>query len=308
MSDPRETRRKSKGALYQQGRASPALGANDPRLRRSAQARTTSELTGAYVRFDEQGRVTIDYDALRDQLQSDLNLSSDAAVTAAQLAGAYLVVSPGGALDVDYAALVADLGLRAMAFEDDAPEDGTPYERQDGAWVPASAGSGLADGDYGDVTASGGGTNIAIDNNAVTFAKMQDIGASTVIGADSAGDPKALNVTFPLVAKAGNLSQYGVGTVEVNLGATPRFQGRFTIADLEITALRVVQCWQAPGPYTGKGTRVDEAEMQMVQVIAVNPGAGSATVYWQTPPMIAARGAIRIGRIRGNVKFYYTVQ
>ena len=243
--------------------------------------------------------------------------------------GATTVVRIGGDSSPDAPAQA----LGSLASEDDAPFDGVAYERKDGEWVAAGAGGGLADGDYGDVTVSGTGTAIAIDNNAVTFAKMQDIGAGTVIGADSAGDPKALNVIFPLVAKSGNLSQYGVGTVEVNLGATPRFQGRFTIADLEISASRVVQCWQAPGPYTGKGTRADEAEMQPVQVIAVSPGSGSATVYWQTPPAYTMQDIIpdgrrdapstvagfdprypyvqriarRTGLVRGNVKFYYSV-
>lgn len=123
-------------------------------------------------------------------------------------------------------------------------------------------------------------------------------------------------------------------TVEVDIGATPKFTGKFTITDAGISATSKVLCWQAPGPYTGKGTRADEAEMQPVQVIAVEPATGSAVVKWQTPPMTAnvretqrtrlnAAGAtfdrlsnqrwpdvfslMRIGRVRGNVKFSYTV-
>ncbi len=125
----------------------------------------------------------------------------------------------------------------------------------------------------------------------------------------------------------------GDGSIERNLGATPRFRGRFTITDASISASSIVKCWQAPGPYTGKGTRADEAEMQPVQVIAVSPGSGSATVYWQTPPAYTmseggpsgrrdapntAAGfdprypyvqsvARRKGRVRGNVKFNYSV-
>ena len=61
-----------------------------------------------------------------------------------------------------------------------------------GAWI----GGGLADGDYGDVTVGGGGTTITIDNNAVTFAKMQDIGTQRIIGRNTAGtgDPEALTL------------------------------------------------------------------------------------------------------------------
>lgn len=61
------------------------------------------------------------------------------------------------------------------------------------AWVTGT----LADGDYGDVTISGGGTVITIDNNVVTFAKMQDIASQRVIGRNTAGtgDPEAVTAT-----------------------------------------------------------------------------------------------------------------
>lgn len=122
-------------------------------------------------------------------------------------------------------------------------------------------------------------------------------------------------------------------TVETDLGSTAVTSGKFTITDAAVTGSSKILCWQAPGPYTGKGTRADEAEMQPVQVIAVEPGTGSAVVKWQTPPMIvesqdnqrlapnmgsgtlANSGtnrnipftAKRIGKVRGNVKFSYMV-
>lgn len=123
-------------------------------------------------------------------------------------------------------------------------------------------------------------------------------------------------------------------TVEVNLGATATWRGRFTITNASIASTSKIMIWQAPGPYTGKGTRADEAEMQPVRIIATNPATGSATVYWETPPMITrymepisqfltagttvlnspkdpqgnSRGyARRIGKVRGNVKFSYVI-
>lgn len=119
-------------------------------------------------------------------------------------------------------------------------------------------------------------------------------------------------------------------TVEADLGSTPVFRGKFTITDAAISATSKVLCWQAPGPYTGKGTRADEAEMQPVQVIAVEPASGSAVVKWQTPPLLSdgilstiggnagisatvninrdpQRMGKRGGRVRGNVKFSYAV-
>lgn len=122
-------------------------------------------------------------------------------------------------------------------------------------------------------------------------------------------------------------------TIEVNLGATAQWQGRFTITDAGISGTSKVLCWQAPGPYTGKGTRADEAEMQPVMITAVNPASGTATAYWQTPPLIssitrqqaggqpastlvpgmkdpsglAGTTNQRLGKVRGNVKFTYLV-
>jgi hypothetical protein len=124
-------------------------------------------------------------------------------------------------------------------------------------------------------------------------------------------------------------------TVEVNVSATPVFRGRFTLIDAAIGATSKVLMWQAPGPYTGKGTRADEAELAPVKITTINPTAGSAEVYWETPPIIgqlsfpnaqqSQTGAtnvvtnpkdpqgygrqypVRIGKVRGNIKFSYVV-
>lgn len=93
-------------------------------------------------------------------------------------------------------------------------------------------------------------------------------------------------------------------------------------------------CWQAPGPYTGKGTRADEAELAPIKVTAVEPAAGSAVVKWESksgyrpiqynPPSDFAyiatgaagqrqqsigdspiKGVAVLGKVSGNVKFSY---
>jgi len=89
---------------------------------------------------------------------------------------------------------------------------------------------------------------------------------------------------------AASLSQ-----VEVSLGSVPLRSGKFTITDATITAASKVIVTQAGGPYTGKGTRGDEAEMDQV-TCAATPATGSATVYWQA--------RYRVAR---NFKFNYTV-
>jgi hypothetical protein len=93
-------------------------------------------------------------------------------------------------------------------------------------------------------------------------------------------------------------------TVEVNVGAIPRSSGHFTVIDALILATHKVRMLQAPGPYTGKGTRADEAEMDRVTCTA-EAHNGSFTGYWQTS--MALSGRRRIGRVRGNIKFDYIV-
>lgn len=124
-------------------------------------------------------------------------------------------------------------------------------------------------------------------------------------------------------------------TVEKDLGSTPISQGSFTITDASITALSKVLVWQAPGPYTGKGTRADEAELQPIQVLYAEPASGSCLVRWQTQPLITMKRVVddpgrfeaagatfdrndnmrwpdeytptRLGKVRGNVKFSYQI-
>ncbi len=146
-----------------------------------------------------------------------------------------------------------------------------------------------------------------------------------VSAADSGGETV---VTIP-----GGGAGASATIVEVNLGATATWRGRFTITDAAISATSKVLCWQAPGPYTGKGTRTDEAEMQPVKITTVDPAAGTAVANWETPPQIVMQSAAkaggqvvnaigpnlkdpqaiahgpaaRRGKVRGNVKFAYVV-
>lgn len=128
---------------------------------------------------------------------------------------------------------------------------------------------------------------------------------------------------------AGGASQAAATTIEVDLGGTAVARGRFTITDAAIGATEKLLVWQAPGPYTGKGTRADEAEMQPVEVVLAVAAAGSAQVTWRCPPLVGMRtvaggGKLNsessitqtwpdrlepflLGKVRGNVKFNYQI-
>jgi hypothetical protein len=105
-----------------------------------------------------------------------------------------------------------------------------------------------------------------------------------------------------IIALAPGGSPSGAGnpvltTVEVDLGAKSRRSGKFTISGLSgLTVGKPVLVRQAVGPYTGKGTRADEAEMDYVSCTAVVASASTITVYWQAS-----------GRVKGNRKFNYFI-
>lgn len=71
------------------------------------------------------------------------------------------------------------------------------FLRADGTWAAPPTGT-VSDADKGDITVSGSGTVWSIDNNVVTYAKMQDVSAtSRFIGrvTAGAGDPEELTGT-----------------------------------------------------------------------------------------------------------------
>jgi hypothetical protein len=79
---------------------------------------------------------------------------------------------------------------------------------------------GLTDGDKGDITVSASGATWTIDNNVVTFAKMQDIATASLMGRTTAGsgDPELITVGSGLTLSAGTLSANAVGVSDGDKG------------------------------------------------------------------------------------------
>lgn len=117
--------------------------------------------------------------------------------------------------------------------------------------------------------------------------------------------------------------------VEADLGS-PHWRGKFTVTDASVSSSSKIIIQHAPGPYTGKGTLADEAEMDPLWCIAA-PGSGQFTVHWRTLmgiapsyPTLPGNGpqlntttsssgmhAFKehiVGKVTGNVKFLYTVR
>lgn len=88
----------------------------------------------------------------------------------------------------------------------------------------SGSGTGVSDGDKGDITVSVGGTVWTIDDDAVTFAKLQNIATQTLYGRNSGGtgDPQQVTVTEVLnwiASSAAGTLLYHNGTTWVVLAA-----------------------------------------------------------------------------------------
>jgi hypothetical protein len=85
-------------------------------------------------------------------------------------------------------------------------------------WKVAASGS-LADGDKGDITVSASGATWTIDNDVVTFAKMQNVDTAKVLGRSTAG--------------SGDVEQLATtGTGNVVLSASPTLTGTIDCANI----------------------------------------------------------------------------
>lgn len=88
--------------------------------------------------------------------------------------------------------------------------------------------------------------------------------------------------------------------VEKDLGVLPRYGGAFDITGLSgLTAGKPVMVTQRAGPYTGKGDREDEAEMDSLTVTGFVVDATTVRCYWNVPS--------RNGPVVGNIKFQYLI-
>lgn len=102
--------------------------------------------------------------------------------------------------------------------------------------------------------------------------------------------------SMSLVPAAGG--SVAITTVEKNLGLPATNGGMFTITGLAgLTPTKQVIITQAAGPYTGKGSLEDEAEMDSITAKAFVVDASTIKVFWMSDALVT-----------GNYKFNYFIQ
>lgn len=110
------------------------------------------------------------------------------------------------------------------------------------------------------------------------------------VGAD--GTIPIADATQPVGIKWGAVpaASTHITSITQNLTDTARTAGSFVITDAALLNGELLMITQAAGPYTGKGTKEDEAEMDGVVASGfVAAGGGSATVYWNSATQVVGK-------------------
>lgn len=124
----------------------------------------------------------------------------------------------------------------------------------DSITISGTGGGTLGDADYGDITVSGSGTVMTIDNNVVTYAKMQDVSATDkLLGRVTAGAGDIEEVTFTDFAQSlvddvdasAARTTLGLGTLATQSGTFSGTSSGTNTGDQTITLT---------GDVTGSGT------------------------------------------------------
>lgn len=114
--------------------------------------------------------------------------------------------------------------------------------------------------------------------------------------ADSTTSGYFINFLGQLIGPAAGSSSTVFASVEKDLGQA-KMSGSFQITGLSgLSVGKPVLINQAAGPYTGKGTLADEAEMDHVSVSGIVTSTSVITAYWNSPTFVS-----------GNFKFNYLI-
>jgi len=90
-----------------------------------------------------------------------------------------------------------------------------------------------------------------------------------------------------------------IGDVQIDIGNIARHSGSFEINGGPWSLGKQIIIIQSTGPYSGKGTREDEAEMDIVSLSGYVKNSSTIKAFWTCAP--------KNGPIKGQIKFGYVV-
>lgn len=156
------------------------------------------------------------------------------------------------------------------------------------AGVLSSTVVGVTDGDKGDITVSGTGLTWTVDNDAITFAKMQNVATGVLLGRSTAGtgDIEPITIGSGLSLSAGVLTATGGG------GATaPLTLAGGTVTDPS-TPLTITQTWNdAADTFTGlSSTITDTASAAASRLIDFRVGASDRFAVNKNGALLLSNG------------------
>ncbi|MGH6736551.1 MAG: tail fiber protein [Methyloceanibacter sp.] len=175
----------------------------------------------------------------------------------------------GGAADF------IDLGDVPASYSGQASKLVAVTATEDGLEFITSAS--LTDGDKGDITVSGGGATWTVDNDAITFAKMQDIATDSLIGRDTAGtgDPENITLNTTLSMSAGQLRRAALtGDVTASAGSNST-----TIANNAVTNAKAADMAAWSFKLRNAGSSGDPSDVALADLTEeASPAAGDFLV------------------------------
>lgn len=143
-------------------------------------------------------------------------------------------------------------------------------------------GGGVSDGDKGDITVSGGGATWTIDNDAVTFAKMQNLSASRLIGrrSGSSGDPEEVQVGAGLSISAGAQLAAAVTGISINAASASDIDLSDSSPAAAAGSKNVTWATTGVGPTSVSGSVIQGPTLFKVLSAAANLTDGTSSQAW----------------------------